>query len=82
MEERELFSIKDSQAKSMGVKVTLGQPATESRQRVIAELSSSQRELGIRSIGEFIWQGGNLGDLWNFQLQTFQFIVDNIGKVK
>jgi hypothetical protein len=77
----ELFSIKEGQTKSLGVRVEMATSAGETSQNVVPELAVCREENGPRCIGAFIWQGGSLGDLWDGQVETLQFILDNVGKI-
>ena len=81
MVERTLFSIENGQKSSLGARLEFGRICKDPLQKVVPELAVVHKGEGFESIGTFIWQGGNLGELWNFQLETYQFILDNIGKV-
>lgn len=79
-EKQELFSIKDGKISSLGARVEIGRIlAGENARKVVPELAVSCSEEGMLNlIGNYIWQGGTLGELWGSQTETLQFIVDNI----
>jgi hypothetical protein len=83
MAERELFAIKEGRASSGGAKLVFGRNSGEPSQKVIPELAAFKKEDGkAGAVGAFIWQNGNLGELWEFQADTYQFILNNIDKAK
>lgn len=73
----ELFSISEGKTTSLGAHVEFGKPSNDpDRQKVVPELVATKGENGVNVIGSYLWQGGNLGDLWEFQIETMQFILD------
>jgi len=76
-----LFSIDKGQAASLGAKLVMSGKRAEPGHEVIPELAASGSCDGVKFVGAFIWGGGTLGNLWNKQLETYQFVLDNIDKV-
>ena len=73
----ELFSISEGKTTSLGARVEFGKPPYGGdRQKVVPELLATKTENGVQILGEYVWQGGTLGDLWESQVETMQFILD------
>lgn len=78
----ELFSIQDSKTKSLGAHVEFGRlPSDPNAPVTVPEIAALKREEGLELIGAFIWQTRTLGELWESQIETYQFILDNIDKI-
>lgn len=78
MNKGELFSMHEGKTTSLGARVSFGRPPyKDDRQKVVPELFVSKGEEGLQILGEYLWQGGTLGDLWESQIETLQFILDN-----
>lgn len=76
----ELFSIKNNEARSIGARLVFGKLPTNPDLPVLTpEMAVNlSEEGGFKAIGAFYWQRGNLGELWEEQLETYQFILDHL----
>ncbi len=79
-ERRALFSIKDGNVHSLGAQIVLGKRGAEGSfpLNVYPEVFFTPGTNGNVCIkGAFHWVGGTLGDLWNSQVETARFILNN-----
>jgi hypothetical protein len=80
----ELFSITNNEVKSLGTGVVFCKhslPKDSQELKVVPEIAFCRKDGAVNIIGAFIWRGGTLGDLWDTQSRTLQFILDNADMV-
>jgi len=75
--------MRDGEVSSLGERMVFGkQTNNENIQKVVPDLAVCLGDDGMKVVGEYIWQGGTLGNLWESQIETLKFILGNIDNVQ